>query len=92
MNDILKKTLAEMKSVFSSNEFSKKAKKNGLSEKEIANGAIALFLHQNAIQMDSRRMWKKDNNVQSNNLLEAIALVKSHGYKVLKCVHEWVEV
>ncbi len=92
MSEIMKKTLGEMKSVFSSNEFSKKAKKNGLSAKEISNGVIALFLHQNAIQMDSRRMWKKDNNVQSNNLLEAIQLLKSHGYKVMKPVNEWVEV
>lgn len=92
MSDILKKTLAEMKSVFSSNEFSKKAKKNGLSEKEIANGVIALFLHQNAIQMDSRRMWKKYNGVNLNDLSDAIQLLKSHGYKVMKPVNDWVEV
>jgi len=92
MSDILKKTLAEMKSVFSSNEFSKKAKKNGLSAKEINNGVIALFLHQNAIQMESRRMWKKYNGVNLNDLSDAIQLLKSHGYKVMKPVNDWVEV
>lgn len=92
MSEILKKTFGEMKSVFSSNEFSKKAKKNGLSEKEIANGAIALFLHRNAIQMESRRMWKKHNGVNLNDLSDAIQLLKSHGYKVMKPVNDWVEV
>lgn len=92
MNDIMKKTLAEMKSVFSSNEFSKKAKKNGLSAKEIGNGVIAIFLYQNAIQMDSRRMWKKQNGVNLNDLSDAIQLLKSHGYKVMKPVNDWVEV
>jgi hypothetical protein len=48
--EILKKTLSEMNFTFSSNEFSKRAQKNGLSKKEVNYGVIALFLHRNAVQ------------------------------------------
>lgn len=86
-----------MSSTFSSNEFSKQAQKNGLSKKEINNGAIALFLHQNAVQLETRRMWRKRSDLTSDNqksdrIKEAIDLLKSNGYKILKPVTDWVEI
>ena len=99
--ETLKKTLEQMSSTFSSNEFSKKAKKNGVLRKEINNGVLALFLHRNAIQGDTRRMWTKKNVVAENNVVskkvssdkisEAIELLKNNGYRILKPVSDWVE-
>jgi len=93
--NILKKTLSEMNFTFSSNEFSKQAKKNGLSQQEINNGAIALFLHRNSVQGETKRMWRKGNSITSHNpktdkITEAINLLKSHGYKILKPVSDWI--
>ena len=67
--NILQKTLSEMPRIFSSNRFSHNAKRNGLTKSEINNGVIACFLHQNAIQLQTKRMWenpslKKDVPVQ----------------------------
>jgi len=95
--DILKKTLDEMNYSFSSNEFSKKARKNGLSKREVDNGVIALFLHRNAIQGETRRMWRKHNGLKSDKdksdkIMEAIDLLKSNGYKILKPVSDWIEI
>ena len=94
--EILKKTLSEMNFTFSSNEFSKKAQKNGLSKQEVNNGVIALFLHRNAVQGETRRMWRKHNGLtsdkqKSDKIMEAIDLLKSNGYKILKPVSDWVE-
>lgn len=96
--DILKKTLDEMKFYFSSNEFSKKARKNGLSKQQVNNGAIAFFLHRNAVQGETRRMWRKHNkgltpNYElSDKIMEAIDLLKANGYKIMKPVSDWIEV
>jgi hypothetical protein len=95
--EILKKTLSEMSSTFSSNEFSKQAQKNGLSKREINNGVIASFLHRNAVQLETRRMWRKKDGLssekeKSDKIKEAIDLLKSNGYKVLKPVIDWVEI
>ena len=94
--DILNKTLSEMNFTFSSNEFSKKAQKNGLSQMEVDNGVIALFLHRNALQLGTKRMWIKKNVVssdkqKSDEITIAIDLLKSKGYKISKPVTEWVE-
>ena len=94
--DILNKTLSEMKFTFSSNEFSKKAKKNGLSKQEVNNGVIALFLHRNAVQADTRRMWRKHNEItsdkhKSDEIMRAIDLLKANGYRILKPVSDWME-
>lgn len=95
--DILKKTLEEMNFSFSSNEFSKKAQKNGLSKQDINNGAIALFLHRNAVQGETKRMWRKRNGLtgfkeKSDSIMEAIDLLKSNGYTILKQITDWIEV
>lgn len=84
------KTLNEMNNTFSSNEFSEKAKKNGVSQYEINNGIIASFLHDNSIQL-TRRLWeKKDTNHLA--IIKAIELLKQNGYKVFKSVTDYVEV
>ena len=94
--DILNKTLSEMNFTFSSNEFSKKDQKNGLSQMEVDNGIIAFFLHRNAVQLGTTRMWRKKNVVssdkqKSDEITIAIDLLKSKGYKISKPVTEWVE-
>lgn len=99
--DILKKTLEQMSPSFTSNEFSRKAKRNGLTKREVANGVIALFLHRSAIQGETRRTWKKINcsttnqyksdKIQSDAIMDAIDLLKSNGYKILKPVSDWIE-
>jgi len=66
---ILEKTLNEMDSVFTSNQFAKQARLNGLSQIDVLNGAMSSFLHQNAKQLDSKRIWSKVENTHSNDAL-----------------------
>lgn len=95
--DILLKTLNEMNFTFSSNEFAKKARKNGLTKQEVDNGAVASFLHRNALNAGSKRMWRKaalippTNDSKVDKINEAINLLKSKGYKIMKPVSEWIE-
>lgn len=96
MKEILTKTLNEMSYVFSSNEFSKRAKKNGLLQTLINGGALSSFLHNNAIQDGSRRMWRKKNDLifeksKSEQIADAIKLLKSEGFKIMKPVNDWIE-
>ena len=101
MEEILFKALDKMKINFSSNEFSVKAQKLGLNKRCIANGVIANFLRKNAVQGETRRMWIKKNQPNKINTLKldksdeimlAIDLIKSEGYRVLKRVSDWIEV
>lgn len=97
METILFKTLSEMTFIFSSNSFSNRAKKNGLTKQQINNGAISHFLRLNAIQDGSRRMWRKKNNLPEENsvytkISDAISLLKTHGYKVMKPINDWIEI
>ncbi len=101
MEEILLRTLSKMGTIFSSNEFSSKAQKLGLSKRAISNGVAANFLHKNAIQLNTKRMWRKRNQVNENDILKreksneiayAIDLLKANGYKILKQVSEWVDV
>lgn len=104
--EILHQTLSKMKKTFSSNEFAKAAKSKGLTQQEVNNGIISLFLHENAIQSsDSNRMWiKKDvtiqleirpiseNKIQSiQEVTDAINLLKKYGHKIMKQNTEWIE-
>jgi hypothetical protein len=95
--NILQQTLKEMNHSFSSNEFSKKAQKNGLSKQEINSGAISYFLHSNAVQGNTRRRWRKHDGLTSDKntsdkIMDAIYFLKSHGYKVFKPVSDWIEI
>ena len=96
-NPILHKTLSEMNYVFSSNEFSKLARHYGISNHLVHSGALSSFLHKNARQMESRRMWtkinsqtkKSDNHI--DNINDAISLLKQNGYKIMKPINDWIE-
>jgi hypothetical protein len=57
--EILNHTLRQMPPYFSSNGFSAKAQKNGLTKNDIANGIISNYLKINAEKGNSRRTWYK---------------------------------
>ena len=98
--NILEQTFKEMPVVFSSNAFAKKARGNGLTEEAISNGEISKFLHIHAEQFASRRMWSKkygnsgaNKNVsQTDKVNDAITLLKSLGYKIMKPFTDWTEI
>jgi len=96
-NEILHKTLSEMNYVFSSNEFSKLARHYGISNDLVHRGVLASFLHRNARQMESRRMWTKLNGQiphkeqSTDKLSDAISLLKQNGYKIMKPINDWIE-
>lgn len=96
-NKILTETFEEMDYIFSSNQFAKIAKRKGLSQYEISQGVIGHFLHNNAIQQNSRRIWRKKNNLfnepTSEELINnAIELLKKNGYKISKQFIDWREI
>lgn len=96
-NKILLETLEEMDYIFSSNQFAKVAKKKGFSQYEITQGLIGTFLHNNALQQNSRRIWRKKNtlfNSPTNEELisNAIDLLKKNGYKISKQFIDWREI
>ena len=86
----LQKALNDMPNYFSSNQFSRKAKRYGLTTRQVQDGVCAQFLHQNCIQMDTKRTWSKSQTTD-NDISKAISLLKSKGYKVLKPVTEYQE-
>jgi hypothetical protein len=107
----LDKTLEQMSYQFSSNEFCKRARKNGITEREIHAGVVSTYLQRNAIQSETRRMWQKygtrttsytqvplTNTVapteksMSDKITEAIQLLKSNGYKIMKPTTDWIEI
>lgn len=98
MKQLLEKTLNEMDVYFTSNEFSRVAKINGISQEQIDNGILADFLHKNAIQLsNSNRRWvKKDKRTlktdYKDKIDDAINFLKEKGYKVMKPVTDFVEV
>jgi hypothetical protein len=103
--EILHQTFSKMKKTFSSNEFAKVAKSKGLTQQEVNNGIISLFLHEHAIQSSlSIRMWTKkdvtiqleirpisENKIQSIQEAEAINILKKYGYKIMKENTQWIE-
>jgi hypothetical protein len=85
-----------MPNEFTSNEFTNKLRKNKYDNRWIANHDNVKYLQQHAIQLSLRR-WKKldariDTNVNINKIQEAIELLKSQGYKVMKQVSEFREI
>lgn len=81
MEELVKK-LNQMPPAFTSNEFCKKAKHNGLSRNRIADGTCGLFLHQNAVQDGSKRRWRK-KKVENflDTLVEVAEINRSHDKK-----------
>lgn len=104
IENILTKTLNQMPMYFSSNGFTKKAMANGLPKNFVHNAACNRFLYANC-NRHGRRQWSKKVDIKekqieldiivnkSQMLTEnnAIALLKSLGYKILKPKTEFVE-
>jgi len=63
--EILMETLNRMPRTFSSNQFADKARKKGLTNRQIESGAVGTFLHRNATQGNTKRMWTKNQPIIS---------------------------
>jgi hypothetical protein len=95
LNEILSKSLEQMPDFFSSNQFSDAAIRQNYPKIAITKGMLGSFLHKHATQSNtSKRMWHKRGNShqQFNDIDAAIALLKSHGYRILKPVSDWQEI
>ena len=86
--------LEKMPMTFSSNKYSKKCQQLGIEKELIAAGTLGRYLHKNCEQLDSKRTWRKKAAIikPANNVEQAIALLKSLGYKITKQVIEWQEI
>ena len=94
---ILETTFDQMPNHFTSREFAKRARINGLvDDKFYSQGNAANFLHAKAFQTTSNRCWSKTKTVTQsdvqNNIERAIALLKFHGYKIMKQETQYTEV
>jgi hypothetical protein len=94
---ILETTFEQMPNHFTSREFAKRARINGLVEdKFFAQGNAGNFLHARAFQTTSNRCWSKSKiETQSEvqiKIEQAIALLKFHGYKIMKQETQYTEV
>lgn len=101
--DILEKVLLKMNHTFTSNEFCKCAKDMGYSQSLINKGNVSKFLHENTLRHhNSKRFWTKKlkthlvtrvyENDNTENIRQAIQLLKENGYKVLKANIKYIEI
>lgn len=107
-SEILKKTFDQMGNCFTSQEFTKKAIKNGYSRDLITrNGGLAPFLKMYA-KNDPKyiKTWIKNPKITERpdpihleaigyhfkSIDDVIRFIKSKGYKVLKQVNNWEEI
>ena len=99
---ILEKTITEMPKSFTSNEFGKRAIKNGYPSRKLKRKGLASFLWKYAdnAYKGSKTWIKRDktNNIMSadekNNRMsddEMIKYLKSKGYKIMKPIRDWIE-
>ncbi|MAG87322.1 MAG: hypothetical protein CMB97_08140 [Flavobacteriaceae bacterium] len=90
---ILEKTMNEMPNSFTSNEFNKRAVKNGYPAKSLKRKGLASFIRKYADNAyEGSKTWVKRN--KTNRLMsdeEMIEHLKNKGYKIMKPVNEWVE-
>ena len=107
-SEILKKTFDQMGNCFTSQEFAKKAIKNGYSRDLITrNGGLAPFLKMYATNDPKYiKTWIKNTSIIERpkpielegidycfkSIDDVIRFVKSKGYKVLKPVNNWEEI
>jgi superfamily I DNA and/or RNA helicase len=100
--DVLQEALKQMPDRFTSQMFTREAIKKGYSERMIKNNGAKSFLHAHAVNdFRGSKTWTKKTVIKKKELdfsaasefaLEAmVETLKSHGYKVLKPVNEWVE-
>jgi hypothetical protein len=91
-DEIFEKTLRRMPAEFSSIEFYRAATQLGMSERDRVNNKPAPFLMKNALRI-TKRTWRKKDSAVNTPLKpsipdvkesEAVDLLKSLGYKVLK--------
>ena len=82
-----------MPNSFTSNEFNKRAVKNGFSSEFLKRKGLSSFLRKYADNAyEGSKTWvkiDKTNNIISED--EMIKYLKSKGYKIMKPVNEWVE-
>lgn len=92
---ILEKTMYEMPNSFTSNEFNKRAIKNGYPTKNLKGKGLASFIRKYAdnAYKGSKTWVKRDKNKNTGIISEPemIEYLKSKGYKIMKPVNEWVE-
>jgi len=92
---ILEKTMQEMPSSFTSNEFNKRAVKNGYPPKILKRKGLASFIRKYADNAyEGSKTWVKKDKIQDKKIMtdeEMIKHLKSKGYKIMKPVKEWVE-
>lgn len=67
-DEILDQVLIKMKSIFSSNEFTKEARNSGFSETLLTNGYCSKYLYSNCEKHNSSsRMWVKRDSIAKIN-------------------------
>lgn len=88
-----------MPDFFSSFDFAKKARENGIPSKitEQGRGRDFLLNHTSTKQITSKTWRKKRSEKkqikedEKTKISEAIKLLKENGYKILKPINEWIE-
>lgn len=96
--ELLQVAFAAMPKEFTGNEFSKVCQNVGIKQSKIDAGVATQFLHLNARQTTSRKMWiknsapKESGDVATDKIEEAIATLKSAGYKVFKPITQFEEI
>ena len=93
---ILEETMSQMPSSFTSNEFNKMAVKNGYPRRLLKNKGLASFIKtyaENAYSGSKTWIKKKHNKLEIiiPSEEDAISLLKSKGYKIMKPMYEWIE-
>lgn len=97
---ILEKTIKEMPNSFTSNEFNKRAVKNGYPARFIKKKGLSTFIKKYADNAyEGSKTWVKRNDKQSvktdeQSVMtdeEMIKHLKNKGYKILKPVDKWIE-
>ena len=92
--ETMQRALNKMSEKFSSNEFASLIRQYGMTDKQIKNKVANKFLLQNCIQINRKSWAKKDNDSLFSNKHQeeqAVLLLKSLGYKILKPVTEYQE-
>jgi len=90
---ILEKTMEEMPNSFTSNEFNKRAIKNGYPVRSLKRKGLSSFIKKYADNAyEGSKTWMKKNKNQTTTTEEdMIKHLKGKGYKIMKPVNDWVE-
>jgi hypothetical protein len=95
---ILEKTINEMPNSFTSNEFNKRAIKNGYPAKSLKRKGLANFIRKYADNAyEGSKTWMKKTIQDSKPAVaimtdeEMIKHLKSKGYKIMRPINDWIE-